>query len=132
MKKNTLFIILILLFTVICSCYQRDTYKIKPNNSSKIATENLNKNKIIDNQIFESEKLTEEEAVTLLYNTLANDKLHFIVTEYDEYMDDEFLCIKAFYDELDHIITEGYYFINKNSHEIYKQNMLGEGQIRIK
>lgn len=77
-------------------------------------------------------KLTENEAMALLQDSLDIDNLHFTVVGSGEYMDEEAFCIRAFYDEEDHITTEGFYIIFKSSGEIYKQNMFGEGYIRIK
>ena len=38
--------------------------------------------------------------------------------------------IKAFYDEGDHITVKGFYLVLREPHEVYEQNLLGEGYIK--
>lgn len=76
-------------------------------------------------------RLTEEEAVSVLNETLQTDGLHYLVRGESEYMGEAAYGIRAYYDGGDHITTKGYYLVLKDSHEVYAFNMLGEGYIRI-
>lgn len=128
MQKSILNISFVIIFILIilislCACNINKSKIIE--HGSKTTSETLVENETM------IEELTEDKAITLLHDVLDNDELYFTVTGYEEYSGKEAFCIKAFYDEGDHITTEGVYIVTKSSNEIYKQNMFGEGYIKI-
>ena len=119
MRKMILILLLSMSSLYFCSC---STNKESSGEVETITTLNET-NSIMD--------FSEDEAVDLLRNILQQDELKYQVQGEEKYIGQDSYSIKAFYDEGDHITVKGFYLVLKESHEVYEQNLLGEGYIKI-
>lgn len=73
----------------------------------------------------------ESTAIDILSQTLQQSELHYRICGDYVYLGQNAYSIHAFQDEDDHIITKGFYLVLQDSHEVYQENLVGDGYIKI-